>query len=152
MDWAYFAPFDGFGKLLVEMNVSDYKFIIDREGDESHTLLSAEYIGLQNVTEEDSKDYVGIRMADMLAGLISKLMQSLKNALTGDYKDGEIKKKLLDSGWFALNQRQLDLYKKLYQVICVNNDYWYKSYAGLYSDDLVAFVALLQFMNHFDDA
>ena len=78
-------------------------------------------------------------------------MQSLKNVLTGDYKDGEVKKTLLDSGWFALNQRQLDLYKKLYQVICVNNDYWYKSYAGLYSDDLVAFVALLQFMNHFED-
>lgn len=58
---------------------------------------------------------------------------------------------LLDSGWFTLNQIQLDLYKKLYQVICVNNDYWYKSYAGLYSDDLVAFVALLQFMNHFED-
>ena len=151
LDWTYFASFDGFNKLLREMNVSDYKLIIDREGDESHTLLSAEYIGLQNVTEEDSKDYVGIRMADMLAGLISKLMQSLKNALTGDYKDGEIKKTLLDSGWFTLNQRQLDLYKKLYQVICVNNDYWYKSYAGLYSDDLVAFVALLQFMNHFED-
>lgn len=150
-DWTYFAPFDGFSKLLVEMNISDYMLIIDREGDESHTLFSAEYMGLQNVTEEDSKDYVGIRMADMLAGLISKLMQSLKNALTGDYKDGEVKKTLLDSGWFALNQRQLDLYKKLYQVICVNNDYWYKSYAGLYSDDLVAFVALLQFMNHFED-
>lgn len=132
LDWTYFVPFDGFSKLLTEMNVSDYELIIDREGGESHTLLSAEYVGLQNVTEEDSRDYVGIRMADMLAGLISRLMQSLKNALTGDYKDGEIEKTLLDSGWFALNQRQLDLYEKLYLVICVNNDYWYKSYAGLY--------------------
>ena len=58
----------------------------------------------------------------------------------------------MDSGWFALNQRQLDLYKKLYRVICENNDYWYKSFSGIYSDDLVAFVALLQFMNHFSDA
>ena len=48
-------------------------------------------------------------MADMLAGLISRLMQSLKISLTGDYKDGKMKKTLLDSGWFALNQRQLDL-------------------------------------------
>lgn len=149
LDWTYFVPFDGFSKLLAEMNISDYKLIIDREGEESHTLLAAEDIGLQNVTEKDSKEYVGIRMADMLAGLISKMMQSLKSELSGDYKDGEIKKTLLDSGWFALNQRQLELYKKLYQVICVTNDYWYKSYSGLYSDDLVAFVALLQFMNHF---
>lgn len=54
-------------------------------------------------------NYIGIRMADMLAGLISRLMQSLKISLTGDYKDGKMKKTLLDSGWFALNQRQLDL-------------------------------------------
>lgn len=79
-------------------------------------------------------------------------MQSLKISLTGDYKDGKIKKTLLDSGWFTLNQKQLTLYKKLYQVICENNDHWYKSYAGIYSDDLVVFVALLQFMNHFSDA
>lgn len=150
LDWTYFASFDGFSKLLTEMNITDYWLMIDREGDEAHTLLSAEYIGLQNVTEEDSKEYVGIRMADMLAGVISKLMQALRNALTKDYKDGEIKKTLLESGWFALNPKQLELYKKLYKVICENNDYWYKSYAGLYSDDLVAFVALLQFMNRFE--
>lgn len=152
LGWAYFAPFDGFKKLLTEMNIVNYKLVIDREGEEANTLNSAIYVGLQNVTEEDSKEYVGLRMADMLAGLISRLMQSLKISLTGDYKDGKIKKTLLDSGWFALNQKQLDLYKKLYQVICENNDYWYKSYAGIYSDDLVAFVSLLQFMNHFSDA
>ena len=126
--------------------------MIDREGKESHTLNSAKNVGLKNVIEEDSKDYIGIRMADMLAGLISRLMQSLKISLTGDYKDGKMKKTLLDSGWFALNQRQLELYKKLYWVICEINDYWYKSFSGIYSDDLVAFVALLQFMNHFSDA
>ena len=152
LDWTYFAPFDGFKKLLAEMGVNDYKLLIDREGDASHTLNSAKLVGLQNVTEEDSKDYVGIRMADMLAGLISKLMQSLRVSLTGDNKAGKMEKILLDSGWFALNQRQLDLYKKLYRVICVNNHYWYKTYAGIYSDDLVAFVALLQYMNHFKSA
>lgn len=71
LDWVYFAPFDGFKKLMTEMNIVDYKLMIDREGEESHTLNSAIYAGLENVTEEDSKDYVGIRMADMLAGLIS---------------------------------------------------------------------------------
>lgn len=75
-----------------------------------HTLNSAMDVGLENVTEEDSKDYVGIRMADLLVGLISRLMQSLKISLIGNYKEGEIKKTFLDSDWFALNQRQLDLY------------------------------------------
>ncbi|MBD5540957.1 MAG: hypothetical protein HDR00_07140 [Lachnospiraceae bacterium] len=151
LDWSYFAPFDGFKKLLMEMNISNYKILIDREGNASHTLNSAMLVGLENVAEEDSKDYVGIRMADMFAGLISKLMQSLKASLMRDYKDGKIEKTLLDTGWFALSQRQLDLYKKLYRVICENNNYWYKIYAGIYSDDLVAFVALLQYMNHFEN-
>lgn len=150
LDWTYFAPFDGFSKLLAEMNIEDYKLIIDREGDAKHTLNSARFVGLQNVTEEDSKEHVGIRMADMLAGVISKLMQSLKVSLTRDYKDGKIEKILIDSGWFALNQRQLDLYKKLYKVICVNNHYWYTVYAGIYFDDLVVFVSLLQYMNHLE--
>ena len=113
LDWSYFAPFDGFKKLLTEMNVNEYQLMIDREGKKSHTLNSAMDVGLENVTEEDSKDYVGIRMADLLVGLISRLMQSLKISLTGNYKEGKIKKTLLDSGWFAVNQRQLDLYKKI---------------------------------------
>lgn len=150
LDWSYFAPFDGFNMLLKEMKVDDYKLVIDCEGDESHTLNSAISAGIKNVTEEDSRNYVGIRMADMFAGLLSKMMQSLSVSLKGDYSDGIIKKTLLDTGWFALNQRQLELYKRLYKVICVDNYYWYKTYAGIYSDDLVAFVALLQYMNHFE--
>lgn len=149
LEWIYFPSFDGFKKLLIEMNINDYKLLIDREGVASNTLNSAMLVGLENVTEEDSRNYVGIRMADMLAGLISKLMQSLKVSLNGDYKDGKIEKTLLDSGWFVLSERQLDLYKKLYKVICENNDYWYKTYAGIYADNLVSFIALLQYMNHF---
>ena len=38
LDWTYFAPFDGFNKLLTEMNIEDYQLMIDREGDASHTL------------------------------------------------------------------------------------------------------------------
>lgn len=49
-------------------------------------------VGLENVTEENSKDYVGIRMADLLVGLISRLMQSLKISLIGDYKEGKLRR------------------------------------------------------------
>lgn len=73
-------------------------------------------------------------------------MQALKVSLVGNYKDGKIEKTLIDSGWFALDQRQLNLYKKLYQIICGENDYWYKIYVGIYSDDVVA---LLEYINNF---
>ena len=74
-------------------------------------------------------------------------MQSLKKALTNDYANERIEKTLLEPGWFILDDRQLGLYKKLYQIICVDNKYWYSTYSGIYSDDLVAFIALLQFMS-----
>ena len=31
LDWSYFAPFDGFKKLLTEMNIYEYQLMIDRE-------------------------------------------------------------------------------------------------------------------------
>lgn len=83
---------------------------------------------------------------------ISKVMQSLKKALTNDYVNERIEKTLLEPGWFILDDRQLGLYKKLYQTICVDNKYWYSTYSGIYSDDLVAFIALLQFMSRFENA
>lgn len=55
LDWTYFSSFDGFKKLLKEMNIDDYMLLIDRESDDLHTLNSAIHIGLKNVTEGDSK-------------------------------------------------------------------------------------------------
>lgn len=56
----------------------------------------------------------------------------------------------MGTGWFCLNEVQLNLYKKLYRIICEWQPAWYKSYSGIYSDDLVVFNALLNFMNHFE--
>ena len=50
---------------------------------------------INNVTEKDSKEYVGNRKADLFAGVISKLMQALKIVLTNDYKDDEIKRRCI---------------------------------------------------------
>ncbi len=38
-------------------------------------------MGLSNVTEENSKDICGLRMADMMVGIISKLLKSLCDEL-----------------------------------------------------------------------
>ncbi len=95
VEWSYLLSFNGFKRLLTEMNVVDYKLMIDREGDGSHTLTAAQLEGLRNVIEVNSKDCFGVRMADLMAGLISKLMRSLNSALCNNYKNGEIKKTLL---------------------------------------------------------
>lgn len=153
LDWDYHMSFDGFNKYLQEKNIQNYSLIIDKEGkseEESKTLKSAREIGLDNSDEGDSKEHPGIRMADMIAGIISKLLKGLSGSLRYQSLDDGTNKKILDERWFCLTEIQLELYKKLYRLICEWQPAWYKSYSGIYSDDLVIFNTLLNFMNHFE--
>lgn len=153
LDWDYHMPFDGFNKYLQEINLQNYSLIIDKEGgseEESKTLKSAREIGLDNSVEADSTEHPGLRMADMMAGIISKLLKGLCDSLRYQSLDESSNKKILDVGWFCLSEVQLELYKKLYRLICEWQPAWYKAYSGIYSDDLVVFNALLNFMNHFE--
>lgn len=151
--WDYHMSFDGFKKYLAEKGISNYRLIIDKEGtdeEESNTLKAAHEIGLNNVEEADSAEYPGLQMADMMAGILSKLLKGLCDALRYQSPNEGTKKKVLDASWFRLNEVQLELYKKLYRIICEWQPAWYKSYAGIYSDDLITLNSLLNFMNHFE--
>ena len=153
LDWDYHMPFDGFKKYLQEKDIQNYSLIIDKEGkseEESKTLKSAREMGLDHSDEADSTKHPGLRIADMMAGIISKLLKGLCDSLRYQSLDEGTNKKILDVGWFNLSEVQLELYKKLYRLICEWQPAWYKSYSGIYSDDLVVFNALLNFMNHFE--
>ena len=62
------------------------------------------------------------------------------------WQKGQITKNLLDTQWFKVNSRQLNLYKKLHYIISELNYNYYKSYTRIYADDLISFIALLKFM------
>lgn len=153
LDWDYHMSFDGFKKYLGEKDIQNYTLIIDKEGKEekeSKTLKAVREIGLDNSDEADSTEHPGLRIADMMAGIISKLLKGLCDSLRYRSLDESAHKKIFDKDWFCLNEVQLELYKKLYRLICEWQPAWYKSYSGIYSDDLVLFIALLNFMNHFE--
>lgn len=153
LDWDYHMSFDGFKKYLGEKGIQNYTLLIDKEGkeeEESKTLKAAREVRLDNSDEADSTKYPGLRIADMMAGIISKLLKGLCDSLRYQSLDESTRKKILDKGWFCLNEVQLELYKKLYRIIYEWQPAWYKSYSGIYSDDLVVFNALLNFMNHFE--
>lgn len=154
LQWDYHMPFSGFMKYLQEEQIKNYALVLDKEGEQnevSRTMQAACEMGLSNVTEENSKDNYGLRMADMMAGIISKLLKSLCDALHYHSVEEGTQKKLLDKKWFQLNEVKLKLYKKLYKIICEWDNVWYKSYAGIYSDDLVCFIGLLGYMAHFEN-
>lgn len=149
LDWQYYSQFTGFKKMLEEAKINEYSLVIDREGAD-RTVHAALDVGLNDVTDEDSKNSIGVRVVDMFVGLVSHMMKILSTSLTNSYDNAEVKKTLLPEAWFVLDERQLTLYKKLHKIICKDNAYWYSTYAGIYSDDLIAFISLLQYMDQFD--
>lgn len=155
IEWNYDFSFIGFRKYLAEKAISNYSLTIDKEGEEgekSNTYIAAERVGLSLISEEDSLTFFGLRMADMLAGLISKMLKNLHNALHNTSMEGQVRKQILDKSWFIVSEQQLNLYKKLHNVLIELNYAWYKSFAGLFSDDLIVLIAFLNFMNHFQSA
>ena len=151
--WDYHTQFIGFDKFLKNKGIYDYSLLIDKEGEagvESRTLIAAKEVGMKNCSEANSINNFGIRMADMLVGNIGKLMKSLYWSITPSQNNNGVSKILLRKEWFKLTDEQLKLYKQLYHIIFEITNEWYKIFAGDYSDDLVSFLGLLEFMNHFD--
>lgn len=107
IDWNYDISFVGFKKYLAEKAIGNYSLIIDKEGENGNTAKAAERVGLRTIAEADSLNSFGIRMADMLAGVISKLLKALHNALQYTLPEEKVHKKILDKSWFMINERRL---------------------------------------------
>lgn len=148
IDWNYDFAFIGFKKYLLEMGIEQYSLAIDQEGN-GNTSNAAKQIGITNVYEEDSKRSFGIRIADMLAGLISKFMKNIISDLKYNSLEEVKKLKLLSIEWFNIDERKLNLYKLFKQIIINQNDAWYKSFSGNYADSFLYFICLLNYFSGF---
>lgn len=149
-EWEYYSPLEGFALYLSEHEeINDYELNIDQE---ERTAAAARELGFDPVFQVDSKDCFGIRMADMFAGIAGKLLKAIRAELTYRSKDDELKKNLFDEKWFELDNARLELYKQLRRVLMLFDSCWYKTYGGVYSDDLVALISLLNYLGNFEDA
>ncbi|MDB1684411.1 hypothetical protein [Enterococcus durans] len=150
IDWEYQIAFDGFNSYLDENQIHDYKLVLDKEGDDSPTLNAARKQGLVNVSEVDSTLEFGVRMADMLTGILTKMLKSIHRNLRYSSMSDQLTKKLLDVEWFRLSSEHLILYKKFHHIISQLNNSWYKSFSGNYTDDLLSLITFLGFIAQFD--
>ena len=103
LQWDYHMPFSGFVKYLQEELIKNYALVLDKEGEQneaSRTMQAACEEGLSNVTEGNSKESCGLRMADMMAGIISKLLKALCDELHYHSIAEGTEKKLLSTKWF----------------------------------------------------
>lgn len=150
INWNYKIAFSGFIKYVKEKEIIDFDLFIDKEGSDENTLIAAKKMGILNVYDIDSKACFGVRISDIMAGILSKLLKALHKALK--YKDPSefYERKLLSGRWFNLNEHQFLLYKKLKRVLIDLNIAWYKSYSGIYADDLICLVVLIKYIDGYD--
>ena len=114
LDWNYDSTLATLKAFLQEKFMSEYSLIIDRE---ARTAESARNLGFKNVSEGNSKELFALRMADLLAGIAAKLMKAMAKALAYRSAADEVRKSLLDVGWFELTEERLALYKKLHRIV-----------------------------------
>lgn len=149
-EWEYYSPFEGFALYLSEHpNIDNYELVIDRE---EKTAKTANKLGFPFVRQVDSANCFGVRMADMLAGILGKLLKSIRAELMYCSTEDELEKKLLDKRWFDIDDDRLGLYKQLNRVLVQSDKCWYKAYTGAYSDDLVVLIALLNYFCNFESS
>ncbi len=150
IDWDYGITFVGFKMYLTEKGIENYSLIIDKEGN-GKTLNAAKRLGIKNVYEKDSKKSIGVRIADLLAGLVSKFLKNIVSDLKYNSLDEANKLKLLSKEWFIIDENKLNLYKLFKRIIINQNDAWYKSYSGNYADDFLYFICLLNYFSSFEN-
>ena len=150
INWNYSVSFEGFSMFLKERNIKNYSLLIDKEGT-GNTAQAAISVLDADVSEADSKNCIGVRIADMVAGVISKLVVAIHDSLAyKDIDDGR-NPKFLDKEWFNINEQRFNCYKLIKSVIIDLNSSWYKTYCTNYSDDFLYLIAILKYFDTFND-
>ena len=147
--WDYRISFDGFNLFLNERMIGDYSLAIDKEG-YGNTLNAALSCCINDPFEVDSREGPGIRIADMVAGVVSRFVVSLDSCLS--YKniyDGQ-HLKYLEKEWFNIDKNTFDSYKIIKKVIVDLNKSWYKTYCTHYSDTFLYFIALIDYFASYE--
>lgn len=149
LDWNYVFSFDGFKKYISELDLKYVSLLIDREGN-GNTLCAAKKDLLKNASEEDSKNSYGIRCADMIAGFINNLIDSLELSVSYNENDQPRDDNLLSTKWFEIPEEVFNAYKLAYKVLIELNSSWYKFYCSNYSDGVIQMTSLLHHFNGYD--
>ncbi|MBL1705101.1 hypothetical protein ELE02_38550, partial [Klebsiella pneumoniae] len=93
-----------------------------------------ENIGFGNIMEEkDSKEFVGLQLADMLVVITGSYISKLASAVRYDKSEPE-KTKHLGAEWFVLKEHQFDLISKMTEFL-FGNDHVYSVIGDTYFDE-----------------
>lgn len=150
INWEYNFAFSGFSNFIIEHNCDVEILYIDKEGI-GNTLAAAKKSGFENSIEVDSNDNFGIRIADFVAGTISRFIINITKQTRYTSIDDAKNIKLLDEQWFNLSKDMFECYKTLKKAIVGTHISFYKYTNSLYTDHFLYFISLLNYIDKFDD-
>ncbi|MCS6103536.1 hypothetical protein DWV12_14585 [Clostridium botulinum] len=155
--WDYSLVYEGFNKLLREINIeqSDCYLYMDKEVNVHEHGLNYCYGKLKEV---DSKQKIGVRIADILSNFIGRISYAIQN----DTKEREVEsiniietedyeeKNLFSPKWFEITKSQFELYKLIAKYFNMYENWYWSTYTGIYFDNTVEFFSLFQYIDLYD--
>lgn len=158
-NFVYFQNFAGLIKLLYEKGISfrDVNVVIDTE---DKTYRTAIRFPFKDVKQVDSTESIQVRVADQLCGFIGRMMyalmsdRSIKEDSVVDIrylKDNDlVRKHLLSTEWFELQEKHFNLYKRIYKVLILQQEAYWAAMTWSYADQVVMFYSFIRYMASYE--
>lgn len=145
--WNYIPSFIGVERYIKEQNFDKEKIKIIIDNDEN-TYSDAKKI-FPYVENGNSKNDFGLRLSDLLVGLISRLVIVINKSR--DYKENQIEflDNPLDTNFFELDENQFKIYQKLFKLYFQINNSYHKQFSSIYTES-IPFLSYLKYINQFE--
>lgn len=151
-DWDYSWSFQGLINLLSELCISkeDVILILDGKGRRTDGMynIAKESFSSSEILREDSKNHVGIRIADFLSNFIGRIIRNLDL----DIRTANISNlTYIDEEWFNVRKEGFECYKLLGSVLRKHQYKYWTTQAGTYSDIAILFYKFIDYFCDFED-
>lgn len=159
--YCYTSNFDGLLQFLHENKISDDAVTIIMDSCPEMYVISEKY-QFKSVSQVDSRDCIGVRVSDWIAGFVGRIMWAMQQDdersgdirpanIDGFCKDGLEDRHFLNDHWFKIDESRFLLYQKLNNLF---NDRWAHYWTVLtlsYADLVGSFFSLLRYFGMYDD-
>ena len=157
--FSYEPNFSGLCLLLQELQISprDVSLIIDKE---EKTFEAANQFGFNSIEQIDSKTSIQIRLSDLLSGFVGRMIYSLQNdekmvedkinKIEDVNKTDIARKRILDSKWFNINEKQFNLYLLIYNALIIGHEHYWTVMTTTNGDHAIMFFGLLRYFANFE--
>ena len=144
----------GIGNLKKEVEKITNKplIVVNSHGHMDHSCGNYQF---DKVTSLDSKENIGIRIADIFSNFVGRFIYAIRNdknmledpviKLDDLNKNDLSTKRLISDNWFDISEEQFKIYYKAAKVFAINHQYYWTLLTGHYYDDAIMFIELLKF-------